>query len=516
MRILFMCVANSARSQMAEGWGRALSSPDVSVYSAGSEPTKPRPEAIAVMREVGVDLAEHTSKSSFDVPEPDVVITLCQEEVCPFYPGTVERLHWPLPDPAAVSGTPHERLEAFRKVRDELRTRLHAFLTERGARFAADPAWADAFALQPGMAFVNHGSFGATPRVVLEAQRRLVMELEAQPVRFMTALGDRLRPVRQRLAQVINADPDSLAFIENTTAGTNAVLRSRGFAPGETIVTTSWQYAAVEKTLRYLSDRHGVNVVRIDLPFPCPNPQAVLDALEAQWPEEAHFAVFDQLASGTALIAPIAQMVAFAHERDVPVLVDAAHVPGQLAVDVPAIGADYWVGNLHKWLFAPKGAAVLYAQDPHRDRRGATELVPLTISHGYGEGMRAFDWVGTRDPTSWLAVEDAIGFVDALGGLDRLRVYNRERRDEAAAWVAEALEVPRIAPPAMAGAMETLALPRAPTGDPEAWMQRLWDRHQVEAKIESIADRLYVRLSSQIYNRPEDYDRLAKAIIAEV
>lgn len=509
MRILFMCVANSARSQMAEGWARALGVPGLAVSSAGSDPSHVRPDAIIAMREVGVDLAGHTSKSSFDVPEPDVVITLCDEEVCPAYPASVERLHWGIGDPAAVTGTRGERLAAFRATRDRLRELIEPWLVERGLRFEADPAWTDAFALQPGMAFVNHGSFGATPKVVLEAQRRIVRELEAQPVRFMSGLGERLAGVRERLGSVLHADPEHLAMVENTTTGVNAVLRSLDLSPGDVVVTTSWVYGAVSKTLQYLADRHGVRVVTIELPFPCPGPHAVCEALQAQWPEQARIAVFDQLASGTALVAPIEQMVAFAHERDVPVVVDAAHVPGQLPVDVAALGADWWVGNLHKWLFAPKGAAVLYARDPD-------SVVPLTISHGYGSGLRAFDWIGTRDPSSWLAVEDALDFVEGIGGLDRVRVYDRDRLDGFAELVADRMGVPRIAPREMTALMETLPLPGEPSGDAEAWMRRVWDAHQVECKLESIHDRLFVRLSSQIYNRTEDYDRLAKALLAEV
>jgi len=508
MRLLFMCVENAGRSQMAEGWARALSRPDVVVTSAGSAPTQLRPEAVTVMAEVGVDLAGHSAKSSFDVPEPDVVVTVCEEEVCPAYPDHVERLHWPMPDPARVTGSRAERLAAFRTARDTLRERIEAWLRDRGRRFEPDPDWRDAFALRPDMAYVNHGSFGATPLAVLEAQRRLALELERQPVQFMMGLPERLAGVRERLGPVLRAPADRLALVENTTSGVNAVLRSLDYAPGDVIVTTSWVYAGVDQTLRYLADRHGVRVETIALPFPCPGPDAVLEALQAQWPEQARVAVFDQLASGTALVAPIEAMVAFAHERDVPVLVDAAHVPGQLPVDVAAIGAEWWVGNLHKWLFAPKGAAVLYARDDG--------VVPLTISHGYGTGLRAFDWVGTRDPTSWLAVEDALAFVDGIGGLDRLRVYNRDRGDRFAQLVADRMGVARIAPREMTASMETLPLPRAPTGDPHAWMQRVWDGHQVEAKLEELGGTLHVRLSSQIYNRDDDFDRLAKALLAEV
>ncbi|MEM6925800.1 MAG: aminotransferase class V-fold PLP-dependent enzyme [Myxococcota bacterium] len=509
MRILFMCVANAARSQMAEGWARALARPDVVIHSAGSDPTQVRPEAITVMREVGIDLSGQTSKSSFDVPEPDVVIALSEEEVAPAWPDRVERVRWTLPDPAAITGSRAERDAAFRAARDRLRELVEAWLTERGRRFGADPAWPEAFALQPGMAFVNHGSFGATPVAVLEGQRRIIRELEAQPVRFMSRLGERLARVHARLGALLHVDAAHLALVENATTGVNTVLRSIDYAPGDTIVTTSWMYGAVARTLDYLTKRYGVHVHVIALPFPCPGPPAVLEALEAQWPEQARIAVFDHLASGTALVAPIRKMVAFAHDRDVPVVVDGAHVPGQLPVDLAATGADWWVGNLHKWLFAPKGAAVLYARQPDA-------LDPLVISHGYGSGMRAFDWVGTRDPSSWLAVDDALDFAERIGGLDRIRVYNRDRLDHFASLVADRLGVERIAPPEMTALMETLPLPGAPSGDPEGWMQRLWDAHQVEAKLESIDDALHVRLSSQLYNRGEDYDRLAKALLAEV
>lgn len=509
MRVLALCVANSARSQIAEGWLRALSTPDVLVYSAGSRPTAIRAEAIAAMAEVGIDLGQHHAKGLSEVPSPDFVVTLCDDEVCPNYSAEVTRLSWPTPDPAAVEGSAAERLQAFRRARDEIGAKVDAWLTEIGRRVEFGAI--DGFALRKDITFLNNGSFGATPRQVLAAQRRLQDELEAQPVAFMRALPARTRRVASLVASFLRSDPQDLVFVDNATTGVTAVLRSQRWKPGDVVYTTSHVYGAVRSALEHLKRTVGIEVVYGEVPFPIGSSREVLDAIGATLPANAKLAIVDHITSATGLIFPAAEIVALCRGRGIPVLIDGAHVPGHLPVDLGALDADYWVGNLHKWLYTPKGCAVLRVR---RDRRDALE--PLVFSHEIGRGFSAsFDFQGTRDPSPWLAAEAALGFVEALGGPDRIRAHNFALRRTAGALLCERWHVEPPAPLEMLGALQTLPLPARIEGtaaNAAAWNARLWDEQKIEIPFIPFGGRLWIRTSAQIFNTLSDYERLADVL----
>ena len=370
-----------------------------------------------------------------------------------------------------------------------------------------------AFALQPGMAFLNHGSYGATPRVVLAAQRALQDEMEAQPIRFMLDAPQRIREAATRLAVTLGAEPDGLCFVENATLGVNTVLRHFEWGPSDVVLTTSHRYNAVRLSLQYLADRYGVRVHTVEVPFPASGPEEVVHAIRTSWPSDpVKLCVFDQITSVTGVVWPVAEMIEIAKEHGTQTLIDGAHVPGQLALDLARLGADYWVGNCHKWLYAPKGCAVLYVASPHRG-----VLHPLIISHGYGEGLtEEFDWVGTRDPSAWLATETALDFVKAQGGEEAIRSYNRSLR----AWAGDLLEselgLTRAAPPSMLANLESRRLPPELGEDPWALSRRMWERDAVEAMIAPQDGALWLRLSAQIYNTQEDYQRLVDSLRVEL
>lgn len=504
MRMLAVDDANDARSQIAEGWARALSAPGVEAYSAGRAPGQLRPEVVAVMREVGIDVSSQTSKVAAGLPAPDVVMELGNE---PWPQLGARRVTWATPDPCTAKS--RDPLAPFRVARDQIGARVAAFLEQEGQAARFGDAVRAQFALQPDIAFLNHGSFGATPRSVLDAQTALREELESQPVRFMLGVGPRLRAAASAVAAVLRANPDGVVFVDNATTGANTVLRSFDWAPGDVIVTTNHEYGAVSATLRYLVDRFGVRVARVTVPFPLDSPDEVVRAVRDQWPtERVRVAVFDHITSATGLVWPVAELTELAHEHGAEVLIDAAHVPGHVPVDLTALGADYWVGNCHKWMFAPKGCAVLYVA---REKRAA--LHPLVISHGYQQGLTAeFDWVGTRDPTGWLSVGAAIEFIHAQGGADRIRAHNVALRAAGAGILERRLGLPRSAPPSMLAAMESRPLPAVLGMDHVAISRRLWEEHQVEAVITPFGGRLWVRISAQIYNRHQDYERLATAL----
>lgn len=501
MKILALGTANSARSQMTEGWLRALSTPEVLAYSAGTNPGVVSPDVVRVMAEVGVDLSAHRAKSVDAVPEPDVVVTVAPDAVCPDYPDSVQRISWPQDEP--------DTLDGLRRVRDTLAAEVDTWLRANGRRVEFGNR--DAFALRTGMSFLNNGSFGATPKAVLTAQRRIQDEMEAQPVAFFRALPARIRRVAALMASFLRADPQDVAFVDNASSGVTAVLRSQRWQPGDVVYTTNHVYGAVRSALEHLKRTVGIEVVYGEVPFPLGSPDEVVQAVERTLPERARLAIFDHITSPTGLVFPVAALIARCRERSIPVLVDAAHVPGHLPFDLGALDPDYWVGNVHKWLYAPKGCAVLRVRPEHRER-----LEPVVFSHEIGKGLAAsFDFQGTRDASPWLAAEASLTFVESMGGIDRIRAHNFGLRQAAASHLCAALGVEPPAPGEMLGAMATLPLPHSIDGtlaNAVALNHRLWDEERVEVPFIPFGGRIWVRISAQLFNTMSDYEHLAAVL----
>lgn len=362
--------------------------------------------------------------------------------------------------------------------------------------------------LEPGFLTVNHGSFGATPRSVLAEQARWRCRMEAQPSRFMAQeLPGALRAAAAALARHLDADAEGLAFVGNATEGCNAVLRGLALAPGDEILLLDHGYGAVRKAAGFVAAAAGARVAELRLPFPRPEPAAVLDALAAAIGSRTRLAVLDHITSPSALVLPVEAMVAFCRARGVPVLVDGAHAPGQVPLALGALGADWYAGNAHKWLLAPKGCAFLWTAP---ERRAATH--PLVISHGLGQGYAAeFDWTGTRDPTAWLAVEAAIAAHARLGGA-ALMARNRALAAEAGALLAARLGTETGPHPAMQGAMAVVRLPREGGVEQAQALRRRLFALGTDAPVMAIGGALWLRVSAQAYNRVEDYARLGDLV----
>ncbi len=355
----------------------------------------------------------------------------------------------------------------------------------------------------PDFLTLNHGSFGATPRVVRAAQDEWRARLEAQPSRFFRATyPDAIRHAAGALASFLGAEAADLAFVENATTGCNAVLRSLRLSPGDEILVLAHVYGAVRNTVRFVCERSGAVMVEAAIPFPRPLPDDITAGVAAAITPRTRIAVMDHITSASALVLPIADIVAACHARGVPVLVDGAHGPGQVDLDLTALDADWYSGNCHKWLNAAKGCAFLWAR---RDRQA--DLHPVTISHGYGQGFVAeFDWTGTFDPSAWLSVTAALEFHARLGGR-ALRTRNAALAFEAARLVAARLGTETGGGNAMSGAMGLVRLP-GPAADAMKLRARLLDLG-TDTPVSAIGDGMWLRLSAQAYNEIGDYERLA-------
>ena len=365
--------------------------------------------------------------------------------------------------------------------------------------------------LESGVAFLNHGSFGAAPSAVLEAAERWRQRMEANPDLFLREiLPGELREAAAELARFVRARPDDVVFVDNATAGVNAVLRALELRARDEILATTHTYGAVRQAIRYVCDRTGAKLVEAQITLPVADAGILFSAVADRLSERTRLAVLDHVSSPTGLIFPVAELAALARARGAHVLIDGAHGPGQLELDVPALGADWYVGNCHKWLFAPRSCAFLWCREDSK-----RELHPLAISHHYGEGFTAeFDWTGTRDFSAWLAVVDALRFFDRLGAA-RVRAYNHDLVVTAASRIAEAWQTPLDAPAAMHGSMIALRLPPRlqaygpPTRDTAGRLQSaLLAEHRVAVAVMALGDALWARISGQIYNTPEDYEKL--------
>jgi isopenicillin-N epimerase len=325
----------------------------------------------------------------------------------------------------------------------------------------------------------------------------------------------------------VGADPDDLAFIGNATGGVNAVLRSLRLAPGDELLTTDHAYAACRNTLDYVASVSGARVTVATIPFPVTSPEAIVDTVLAQVTPRTRVALLDHITSPTGLILPIERLVAELARRSVESLVDGAHAPGMVPLDLTALGAAYYSANCHKWLCTPKGSAFLWVR---RDRQAGVH--PLTISHG-AKGERAgrsrfrleFDWTGTQDPTAWLTVPKALEYLGGLvpGGWPALMARNRALALEARRVLCEAVGTAPACPEAMIGSLASVLLPdsvKPETGwrVPEPLQARLFDGWGIEVPIMRwpAPPRRLVRVSAQLYNFAGQYARLAEALRKEL
>ncbi|MHB0970121.1 MAG: aminotransferase class V-fold PLP-dependent enzyme [Thermoanaerobaculia bacterium] len=383
----------------------------------------------------------------------------------------------------------------------------------------------DQWTLDPSVVFLNHGSFGATPRAVLDAQQRWRERLEAEPVRFMVReLELLLDGARKELAEFLGASARDVAFVTNATAGVNAVAQSLALGAGDEIVTTDHEYNACRNVLEFVAARSGTRVVVAEIPLPIRDAGAVVDAIVMRVGPKTRLALVDHITSQTAVIFPVEQIVRALEDRGVPVMIDGAHAPGMLPLDLDALGASYYTGNLHKWVCAPKGAAFLHVR---RDLQPTVR--PTSISHGANSPrtdrsrfLIEFDWPGTFDPSAWLSVPDALRTVESLveGGWPEVMRRNRALALRGRNILCEALSVTPLVPDAMTGSMAIVPLPdgrpgtgaSALYGDPI--QDALLERYGIEVPVIAwpAPPKRLLRISAQLYNGEAEYRKLGEAL----
>lgn len=377
--------------------------------------------------------------------------------------------------------------------------------------------------LNPEVDFLNHGSFGATPTRVLEAQRLWTLRLESDPIEFLAperSLLPRIDAVRDVISGLVNAPAQDIVMVRNATDGVNAVIQSFPFQPGDEVVITSHGYNACNNAVRYAAGRWGALVVVADVPFPVSGPSDVLDSVAAVLTDRTRLVLIDHVTSPTGLVFPIEQICQLCHSRGIRVMIDGAHGPGMVPVDIQRIGADYYTANHHKWLCGPKTSGFLYV-----DPQWQAEVHPTTISHGantdrYGTSrfQAEFNWVGTFDPTPILVVPDAIDFVSKLfpGGLSESMNRNRNLVLAGRNLLLDRLGLDAPAPESMLGSLASIVVPNRQNrsaAEMEALKSRLFTDFRIEVPIFQLNPQHYcLRISAQAYNCLEQYERLAETL----
>lgn len=376
------------------------------------------------------------------------------------------------------------------------------------------------FLLREDVIFLNHGSFGACPRPVFEAYQQWQLELERQPVAFLgRGLGERMRMPREALAAELGTVPDNVVGLVNATEGLNIVAQSLDLRQGDEILTTDHEYSALEKTWAYVARRTGARVVVVKVPIPLVSERAFTEAILAGMTERTRVLFLSHITSPTALLLPIERSIAEARTRGIFTVIDGAHTPGHIPLDLDALGADFYSGNCHKWLMTPKGSAFLYVRPELQ-----ALINPLVISHGWtidskqpgakgAFGNSPFidelEMQGTRDPAAWLAVPAAIRFRKEHDWASVAREC-RALAQETARRLRQLTGLPPLSAPEFC-APQMVAMP-IPETDPTELAKQLMDRHAIEIPVFKWQDTCIVRLSVQGYNSAAQMDILIEAL----
>jgi isopenicillin-N epimerase len=390
---------------------------------------------------------------------------------------------------------------------------------------SASNLFAQHWSLDPAITFLNHGSFGACLRKVLAKQREFIDRMEAEPVRFFIREAEPLLDAsRADLGAFLGADSNDLVFVPNATAGINAVLRSLTFEAGDELLTTNHAYNACKNALQYAAERRGAKIVVATVPFPIANSGEIASVVLNAVTSRTKLALLDHVTSPTAILFPVAEIVSDLAQRGIDTLIDGAHAPGMIPLNISAIGSAYYTGNCHKWVCAPKGAGFLHVR---RDKQSA--IRPLSISHGANSTRTdrsrfqiEFNWTGTDDVSPYLCVPVALREMASLvqGGWPEIMRRNHDLAIQGRQILCRELGIEPPCPAELLGSMATLPLPGNADGPPnllgtDPLQDKLLFKHNIEVPIVGWSTpRRMVRISAQLYNQLSDYEKLAATLKA--
>ena len=365
------------------------------------------------------------------------------------------------------------------------------------------------FLLRKDIAFLNHGSFGACPRPVFEVYQQWQRELEFQPVEFLgRRLNDLLTEARQHLARYAGTGAGNLVFVPNATHGVNIVARSLDLGPDDEVLATNHEYGATQQAWRFVCQKRGTRYIAQPIPLPLEDRQAVVDYLWAGVTERTRVIFISHITSPTALIFPVKEICQRAQAAGILTVIDGAHAPGQIELALDEMGVDFYTGNCHKWLSAPKGSGFLYAR-PERQHL----LAPLVVGWGWqpeSSFTDYFQWIGTDDPAAYLSVPAAIDFQAEHNWPQVAAACHRLGR-EARAQIQALTGLPHLYPDSELWWQQMFAAPLPPC-QPQQVKDRLWEEFQVEVPVFEWDGHFIIRVSIQGYNGPQDIDRLLKGL----
>lgn len=379
------------------------------------------------------------------------------------------------------------------------------------------------WSFDPDVIFLNHGSFGATPNLVMEEQNRIRAHLESDPVRFFEREAfDLMNEANDKLSDFLNADSDGMTFCQNATSGVNTVLRSLILNQGDEIIIPNHSYQACWNAIDFVASRWGAKVIVVDLPFRCESEEEIIEPLLGAITPRSVLAMIDTVTSPTGLRMPFEKLVSEFQSRGVDVLLDAAHGPGLVPMDLIKLDAAWVTGNCHKWLCSPKGSAFLHIRE---DKKKETK--PLTISHGHNADLSPqekfrfeFDWQGTRDPSAILCIPKSIEVLQSMvsGGFDEIIEHNNALALNARNLLCESLGTNPPTPNSMISAMATIDLPGTYSGGADIMgdplHNRLLDEFDIQVPVFPWPHHKmrYIRISAYLYNTIEEYEYLAKTL----
>ena len=382
--------------------------------------------------------------------------------------------------------------------------------------------------LDPNITFLNHGSFGACPKLILDEQTKLRTILESDPVTFMESTARELwAESLVRLSKFINADSEGMTFVTNATAGVNTVLKSLDLKPNDEIIVLDHSYQACWNAVDFITKKTEAKAVVATIPFPIDSNEQIIEEILQKVTEKTRLALIDTVTSPTGLRLPFEELVSELQSRNVDVLLDAAHGPGIVPLDIKKLDPAYVTGNAHKGLCTPKGSAFLYIREDRRNR-----IRPLSVSHGASvsgtdqERFRfEFDWTGTQDPTAWLCIPSAIDHIGSMlsGGWPAIMDYNTNLAIQGRNLLLEALGTPKPSPDSMIVGLAAVLLPGSgvlttSALEPDPLHTLLFEKYRMQVPVFGWPhhNKRYLRIASYLYNSIEEYEYLAEALKKEI